>query len=125
VIGHKDLDREPRLRKVGAAALLAAALGVLVLGSPSMADRYQQLSFKRTEVVKKAGVAPLTLTHVYSADEMLSKRLVFTSPAEAFKARYQQSIKPVYLECARVRLQPPHLATGQCPEATAEIVPDR
>jgi hypothetical protein len=98
VIGHKDLGREPRLRKVGAAALAAAALGVLVLGSPSMADRYQQLSFKLTEAVKKAGAAPLTLTHVYNADEMLSKRLVFTSPAEAFKARYQQSIKPIYLD---------------------------
>lgn len=129
VIGHKDLGREPRLRKVGAAALLAAALGVLVLGSPSMADRYQQLSFKRTEVVKKAGVAPLTLTltHVYSADEMLSKRLVFTSPAEAFKARYQQSIKPVYLD---VRTESDynlyHLADSvNVPlKRLAEIVPD-
>lgn len=127
VIGHKDLGREPRLRKVGAAALLAAALGVLVLGSPSMADRYQQLSFKRTEVVKKAGAVPLTLTHVYSANEMLSKRLVFASPAEAFKARYQQSIKPVYLD---VRTESDynlyHLADSvNVPlKRLAEIVPD-
>lgn len=127
VIGHKDLSREPRLRKVGAAALLAAALGVLVLGSPSMADRYQQLSFKRTEVAKKAGAVPLTLTRVYSADEMLSKRLVFTSPAEAFKARYQQSIKPVYLD---VRTESDynlyHLADSvNVPlKRLAEIVPD-
>jgi hypothetical protein len=104
VIGHRDLRREPGLRKVGAAVLLAGALGVMALGTPSLADRYQQLSFKRTEVVKKApGVAPLTLTHVYSADEMLKKRLVFTSPAEAFKARYLQSIKPVFLD---VRAEP-------------------
>ena len=98
VFGRKDLSREPGLRKAGAAALLALALGVLVIGSPSLEDRYQQLSFKRTEVVKQADGKPQTLTHVYSADQMLSKRLVFTSPAEAFKARYQQEIKPVYLD---------------------------
>jgi hypothetical protein len=38
------------------------------------------------------------VTRIYSADEMLDKRLVFTSPAEAFKARYLQAIKPVYLD---------------------------
>jgi len=127
VFGRKDLSREPRLRKVGAAGLLAAALGVLVLGSPSMEDRYLRLSFKRTEVIKKADAAPLTVTHVYSADEMLSKRLVFTSPAEAFKARYQQAIKLVYLD---VRSESDynlyHLADSvNVPlKRLAEIVPD-
>lgn len=98
VFGRKDLSREPRLRKAGAVGLLALALGVLVLGSPSLEDRYRRLSFKRTEVIKQADAQPQTVTHVYSADEMLSKRLVFTSPAEAFKARYLQAIKPVYLD---------------------------
>jgi rhodanese-related sulfurtransferase len=98
VFGRKDLSREPRLRKAGAVGLLALALGVLVLGSPSLEDRYQRLSFKRTEVIKQADAQPHTVTHVYSADEMLSKRLVFTSRAEAFKARYLQAIKPVYLD---------------------------
>lgn len=85
LVGRKDLSREPGLRKLGAAGLLAAALSVLVIGSPSLEDRYQRLSFKRTEVV-------------YSADEMLDRRLAFASPAEAFKARYLQAIKPVYLD---------------------------
>lgn len=111
VFGGRDMSQEPKLRKFGAAALFAAALGVLVIGSPSMEDRYQRLSFKRTEVIKPADAKPLagvtpelvnakpvTVTHVYSADEMLAKRLVFTSPAEAFKARYQQAISPVYLD---------------------------
>lgn len=96
--GDKDLDREPGWRKFGAAGLFAAALGVLVLGSPSLEDRYQRLSFKRTEVVKQADGKPLSVPRVYSADDMLAKRLVFTSPAEAFKARYLQAIKPVYLD---------------------------
>lgn len=105
VFGGKDMSREPRLRKFGAAALFAAALGVLVIGSPSMDDRYQRLSFKRTEEIKQADGKPklvdgkpATVAQVYRADEMLAKRLVFTSPAETFKARYQQAINPVYLD---------------------------
>jgi rhodanese-related sulfurtransferase/uncharacterized membrane protein (DUF485 family) len=98
IFGRRDLRQEPRWRKFGAASLAAAALVVLVVGSPSLEDRYQRLTFKRTEVVKQPDGKPKTLTHVYSADEMLDRRLVFTSPAEAFKARYLQAIKPVYLD---------------------------
>ena len=102
LIGRRDLSREPRLRKLGAAGLLAAAVGVLVIGSPSLDDRYQRLTFKRTETIKpankQANVKPLTVNRVYRAEEMLQKRLVFTSPAEAFKARYLQAIKPIYLD---------------------------
>ena len=97
-IGRKDLSREPGLRRLGAVGLAAAALGVLVIGSPSLDDRYQWLNFKRTEAVKQADGKPQTVTHTYSADQMLDKRLVFASPAEAFKARYLQAIKPVYLD---------------------------
>ena len=155
VFGHKDLSREPRLRKLGAAGLFAAALGVLVLGSPSIEDRYERLSFKRTEVIKQADAdpkllgdiarlpgtmpklvdatpkrvdaKPKTVTRVYSANEMLAKRLVFTSPAEAFKARYQQAINPVYLD---VRSESDynlyHLVDSiNVPlERLAEVVPD-
>ena len=106
IIGRKDLSREPGLRKLGAAGLASAALAVLVIGSPSLEDRYQRLTFKRTEPVlqsdgkpqKQPDGKPQTVTHVYSADEMLAKRLVFVTPAEAFKARYLQAIKPVYLD---------------------------
>lgn len=98
LFGGRDLGREPGLRKLGAAGLLFAAVGVLALGSPSLEDRYQRLSFKRTEVVKQADGKPQTVTHVYGADQMLEKRQVFASAAEAFKARYLQAIKPVYLD---------------------------
>lgn len=97
-IGRKDLSREPGLRKLGAAALAATALGVLVIGSPSLEDRYQRLTFKRTETVQEGQGKPQTVARVYKADEMLAKRKVFVTPAEAFKARYLQAIKPVYLD---------------------------
>lgn len=105
VFGGKDMSREPKLRKFGAAALFVAALGVLAIGSPSTEDRYQRLTFKRTEQIKQADGSPRlidgkpeTVTRVYRADDMLAKRLVFTSPAETFKAKYQQAISPVYLD---------------------------
>ena len=98
LVGRKDMSREPGLRKLGAVGLLSAALAVLVVGSPSPEDRYQRLTFKRTEVLKQADGKSLAVNHVYSADEMLEKRLVFASPPEAFKARYLQAIKPVYLD---------------------------
>lgn len=98
IFGGRRLDREPRARKWGAGALVAAALAVVVIGTPSIEERYQRLSFKRTVVVEHAGSKPITLNPVYSADEMLDKRLAFASPAEAYKVRYQQAIKPVYLD---------------------------
>lgn len=97
-VGRRDPSQEPKLRKFGAAGLIAAALAVLVIGSPTPEERYQRLSFKRTEATKQADGKPLTVSQVYSAEEMLAKRLVFTSSAEAFKARYLQAIKPVYLD---------------------------
>ncbi len=97
--GKKDLRNEPGLRKVGAVVLAAAAVGVVMIGSPTLEDNYQKLTFKRTETVasKDNGKAD-HVTHEYSADEMLAKRLAFVSPAEAFKVQYQQSLKPVYLD---------------------------
>lgn len=97
-IGRKDLSREPGLRKVGALALLMGAVAVLAIGSPSLEDRYQRLSFKRSETVAQGDASPVTVTRTYSADQMLEKRLAFTSPAEAFKARFNQAMNPVYLD---------------------------
>lgn len=96
--GNKDLGREPKARKLGAAGLIGLALVVLVVGSPSVEERYQQSTFKRTEQVKQADGKLVPVTNVYRADEILAKRLAFVSPAEAFKARYLQAIKPVYLD---------------------------
>jgi rhodanese-related sulfurtransferase len=116
IVSHKDLGAEPAWRKPAAAALILAAIGVVLIGSPSVESRYQKASFKRTEAQPIAAAppampgaqakteappsspAPASLTRVYGADEMLAKRLAFVSPEEAFRSRYQQSIKLVYLD---------------------------
>ncbi len=97
-IGRRSMAAEPALRHFGAAALMAAAVAVLVIGSPSLDDRYQRVSFKRTEPAAPGSAASAPVMRTFAADDMLARRLVFTSPAEAYKARFQQSIKPVYLD---------------------------
>jgi rhodanese-related sulfurtransferase len=98
IIGKKDFSREPGLRKVGAVVLLFGAVAVVAIGSPSLDERYQKLSFKRSETIAQGEAAPLIVPHTYTADQMLQKRLAFTTPAEAFKARYNQAMNPVYLD---------------------------
>lgn len=98
IFGKKDLSKEPKLRVAGAVALFAGAVAVLAIGSPSIEDKYNKVTFTRTETVEVLNADPIVNTYVYTADEMLEKRLVFTSPAEAFKAKYNQAMNPVYLD---------------------------
>jgi rhodanese-related sulfurtransferase len=120
VVAYKDLAREPALRKFGALALALGAVAVVWIGSPSLESRYQSAQFKRTEPALSAGTTkpvmaasgaaaplaqsmapaakPQTVTRMLGADAMLAARLPFVSPAEAFKARFMQSIKPIYLD---------------------------
>jgi len=99
IVGKKDTSREPKLRIAGAGALFVLALAVVFIGSPSLEQRYNKLTFTRTETIPQLeGQEPLVETTIYTADEMLSNRLVFISPAETFKAKYNQSMNPVYLD---------------------------
>ena len=98
IIGKKDMSKEPKLRLVGAGVLFAAAVGVVFIGSPSIEDRYNSLTFTRTETVEQLNADPIVNTYTYTADEMLANRLVFITPAEAFKAKYNQAMKPIYLD---------------------------
>jgi rhodanese-related sulfurtransferase/uncharacterized membrane protein (DUF485 family) len=89
IIAKKDLSKEPKIRVWGAAALFGLALAVLFIGSPSLTEKYNNLTFNRT-----VNEQPVT----YKADEMLANRLVFVSPAEAFKSKYNQAMNPIYLD---------------------------
>ena len=43
-IGKRDLKAEPKLRIAGAALLLAGAVAVLIIGQPSLADKWTRIS---------------------------------------------------------------------------------
>ncbi len=99
VVGKKDMSREPKIRIAGAGILVVLGLTVVFIGSPSLEQKYNKLTFTRTETIPQLeGQEPVVNTIVYTADEMLENRLVFITPAEAFKAKYNQSMNPVYLD---------------------------
>lgn len=98
IFGKRDLSKEPKLRIAGAGALFAAAVAVVLIGSPSIEEKYNALTFTRTETIEQLNADPIVNTITYTADEMLENRLVFISPAEAFKARYNQAMNPIYLD---------------------------
>lgn len=89
IFGKKDLSKEPKLRVAGAGALLALAIGAVLLGSPSLEERYNKVEFRR-EIDKQK----VTL----NADEMLEQRRVQVSPAELFKTVYSQNINLIMLD---------------------------
>ena len=98
IFGKKDLKKEPQLRFAGAAFVLVMAFAVFLIGSPTLEEKYNNITFTRNETIPQVNGDPIVETTIYSADEMLKNRLVFISPAEAFKAQYNQSIKPIYLD---------------------------
>lgn len=89
IVGKKDLSREPKVRVAGAVALLGMAIFVVAIGSPSLEDKYNKLTFHREVEGQQV---------TYTADEMLAERLAFITPAEAFKSKYNQAMNPVYLD---------------------------
>jgi rhodanese-related sulfurtransferase len=98
IVGKKDMTREPKLRMAGAGVLVVFALAVVFIGTPSLEEKYNKITFTRTETIQQENADPIVNTLTYSADEMLSNRLVFTSPAEAFKAKYNQAMNPIYID---------------------------
>jgi rhodanese-related sulfurtransferase len=98
IFGKKDLSKEPKIRVAGAVALFAGALVVFFIGSPSLEDKYNKVKFTRTESIPQLNADPIVNTYTYTADDMLEKRLVHITPAEAFKAKYTQIMNPIYLD---------------------------
>jgi rhodanese-related sulfurtransferase len=98
IFGKKDLGKEPKLRVAGAGALFVLALGVALIGNPSFEEKYSKLTFMRTETVQQVNADPIVNTQIYSADEMLEKRLVQITPAELFKSVYNQNVNLIMLD---------------------------
>ncbi len=98
IFGKKDLSKEPKIRVAGAVALFVGALVVFFIGSPSLEDKYNKVKFTRTESIPQLNADPIVNTYTYTADDMLAKRLVHITPAEAFKAKYTQIMNPIYLD---------------------------
>ena len=89
IFGKKKLSKEPKLRIAGAGILLALAVGVVLIGSPSLQQRYGKVQFTREINKQKVSL---------NADQMLAQRLVQVTPAELFKTVYNQNINLIMLD---------------------------
>ncbi|HNT25109.1 MAG TPA: rhodanese-like domain-containing protein [Anaerolineales bacterium] len=56
IFGKRDLSKEPRLRRAGAALLFAGALGVLVLGQPSNTEKWALMSAEKEVTLAERAV---------------------------------------------------------------------
>jgi rhodanese-related sulfurtransferase len=98
IIGKKDQSKEPKLRVAGAGVLVALAVAVVFIGSPSIESRYNKKAFTRTESIPQLQGDPISTKITYTADQMLEKRLVQITPEELFKTKYNQAINLILLD---------------------------
>jgi hypothetical protein len=98
IVGKKDQSKEPKLRVAGAVVLFVLALGVVVIGSPSLEEKYSNRTFTRTETIPQLNADPVVKKSTYTADQMLEERLVQVTPAELFKTRYNQNVNLIMLD---------------------------
>ena len=104
IVGKRDMSHEPKLRLVGAGAIFAMAVGVVLIGSPSLDQKYSRVSITRNVVEAPEGATEEELQAIepisvqMSADEALAKREVQISPAELFTTLHDQKLKPVMLD---------------------------
>ena len=104
IFGGRDLNKEPKLRILGAGALVALAIGVILIGSPNIEEKYNRATITRTVVEAPEGATPEELQSIepvsvkFSPDEALRSREMQISPAELFTTMYDQKLKPVMLD---------------------------
>jgi len=98
LVGKKDQSKEPKLRVAGAGVLLALAVAVVFIGTPSLESRYNKKTFTRTESIAQLQGDPITTKVTYTANQMLEKRLVQIAPEELFKTKYNQAINLIMLD---------------------------
>jgi len=103
IVGKRDLSREPQLRLVGAAALIALALGVAYIGSPSTAEKYSWVvltrsQYQETGEVKDGVKVRAAMIVEMSPDQALRARVFHVTPAEVFTVLHDQKIEPILLD---------------------------
>ena len=89
IIGKKDMSKEPKIRLAGAGLLVVAAIAVVVIGSPSLESRYARAQIQRT--VEGQAVK-------YTADELLSRRMVQIHPGELLKTMADDRLRTIIID---------------------------
>ena len=104
IVGKRDMSKEPKLRLAGAGTIFVLAVGVILLGSPNLEEKYNRAAITRTVVEAPAGATEEELQAIepvsvkMSPDEALANREMQISPAELFTTLHDQKLKPVMLD---------------------------
>jgi uncharacterized protein len=104
IFGGRDLSKEPKLRIVGAGALFVLAVGVVLIGSPNLEEKYSRATITRTVIEASDGATAEELQSIQpvsvkmNPDEALANREMQISPAELFTTLHDQKLKPVMLD---------------------------
>lgn len=78
IVGGKDIKREPKVRYVGASALLLGAVAVWLIGQPTTADRWARIASQK--------------------EPLLKERAVYIHPGELLDTMHDHQIKLVLLD---------------------------
>ena len=105
IVGKRDMSNEPKMRLVGAGTVVVLAVAVILIGSPSLEQKYSRVEVKRTYIQEapadatedeSAALEPVSV--LMSGDDALQNREVQISPAELFTTVYDQKLNPVLLD---------------------------
>jgi len=105
IVGGRNMSNEPKLRLVGAGTVVVLAVAVILIGSPSLEQKYSRVEVKRTYIQEApadateeelAALEPVSV--LMSGDEALQNREIQISPAELFTTLYDQKLHPVMLD---------------------------
>lgn len=89
IIGKRDISKEPKLRYAGAGLLVVGALAVLVIGQPTISEKYARLVVNRKVDALTIQVRP---------DELLANREVQIHPGELLATMGNNSLNLVMID---------------------------
>lgn len=89
IIGKKDIKREPKIRIVGAVALILLAITVMFIGQPGINEKYAGIKIFRTVDGTKVAYAP---------DQLLVDRIVQIHPGELLANLADQKLNIIMLD---------------------------
>jgi rhodanese-related sulfurtransferase len=89
IFGKRDLKKEPKQRIFGAVALVIVALAIIVLGEPTLAEKYERATITRTVDGEKIAL---------SGEELLARRLVQIHPAELLNTLADPRLNTIMLD---------------------------
>ncbi|KAF0108629.1 MAG: Rhodanese-related sulfurtransferase [Anaerolineaceae bacterium] len=89
IVGKRDMSREPKLRLIGAAALVVIAVAIILIGQPTASEKYAKLLITREVDGQNVQLSP---------DKALEGRMAQIHPGELLASLADQKLNIVMLD---------------------------